>query len=44
MLANTLSMEQALEDNTHSAALDEDENDVAMHTGETLQEYKTGDV
>lgn len=37
-------MEQALEDNNRSAALDEDENDVALHTGETLEEYKTGDV
>jgi hypothetical protein len=37
-------MEQALEDNDHSAAFDEDGNDVAVHTGETLVEYKTGDV
>ena len=38
-------MEQALEDNDHnSAAPNEDENDVAVHTGETLEEYKTGDV
>jgi hypothetical protein len=37
-------MEQASEDDDHSAALDEDENDVALQTGETLEEYKTGDV
>ena len=37
-------MEQALEGNDHSAALDEDKNYVAVHTGETLEEYKTGDV
>ena len=37
-------MEHALEDNNHSAALDEAENDVALHTGETLEEYKIGDV
>ena len=37
-------MEQALEYNDHIAALDEDENDVALHTGETLEEYKTSDV
>jgi hypothetical protein len=41
---HTLSMEEALEDNDHSAALDEDENDVAVHNGETLQKYKAGDV
>ena len=37
-------MEQTSEDNDHSAALDEDENDIAGHTGETLEEYKTSDV
>ena len=37
-------MEQASEDNDHRAALDEDGNDVAVDTGETLEEYKTGDV
>ena len=37
-------MEQTSEDNDHSVALDDDENDVALHTGEILQEYKTGDV
>ena len=36
---NTLSMEQILEDNDHSAALDEDENDVAVDTGEKPKEY-----
>lgn len=30
-------MEQALEDNDHSTALDEDENDVAVYTGEILE-------
>lgn len=44
LVVNTVSMAQALEDNDHSAALDEDENDVALQTGETLEEYKTGDV
>ena len=43
-MVNTVSMEQASEDNDHRAALDEEENDVAVHTGETLEEYKTGDV
>ena len=37
-------MEQASEDNDHRAALDEDRNDVAVDTGETLEEYKTGNV
>ena len=37
-------MEQTSEDNDHSAALDEAENDVALHTGETLEKYKIGDV
>ena len=37
-------MAQALEDNDHSPALDEDENDVAVHTSETLEGYKTGGV
>ncbi|MDB4122152.1 hypothetical protein N9573_01060 [Octadecabacter sp.] len=36
-------LEQALEDNDHSAALDEDENDVAVDTSEKSEEYKTGD-
>ena len=35
---------KALEGNDHSTALDEGENDVAVHTGETLEECKTGDV
>ena len=37
-------MEQASEDKEHRAALDEDENDVAVYTGEILEEYKAGDV
>ena len=43
-MAHTLNMEQTSEDNDHSAALDEDENDVALQTGEKLEGYKTGDV
>ena len=43
LVVNTVSMEQALEDNDHSAALDEDENDVAVDTGEKPEEYETGD-
>ena len=42
-MAHTVSMEQASEDNDHRAALDEEENDVAVYTGEILEEYKTGD-
>ena len=43
LVVNTVSMEQALEDDDHSAALDEDENDVAVDTDEKPEEYETGD-
>ena len=43
-MAHTSGIEQALKGNDHSTALDEGENDVAVHTDETLEEYKTGDV
>jgi len=36
-------MEQALADDDHSAAPDEDEKDVAVDTGEKPEEYETGD-
>lgn len=39
LVVNTVSMAQALEDNDHSAALNEDENDVAVDTGEKPKEY-----
>lgn len=40
---NTVTMEQALADDDHSAAPDEDEKDVAVDTGEKPEEYETGD-
>jgi len=36
-------MEQALADDDHSAAPDEDEKDVVVDTGEKPEEYETGD-
>ena len=36
-------MEQALADDDHSAAPDEDKKDVAVDTGEKPEEYETGD-
>ena len=42
-MVNTASMKQALEDNDHSAALDEDENGVALDTGEKPKEYEIDD-